>query len=238
MAAVVLCVSSSSATRALIGSLLDPDQHRVVVVDSLTGALARAGMPGLEAILLQADIVRACPDAVERLRAAVAGPIAVVLIDRAYGDEARGATERRSYGADAFVALPPDREDLERAIRAPREGVREAAGAVASPDSGPSLDGTEQITRFAQHLFGKLDELDAYQLLRVSPSAEQTQIEAAFRKRALELHPDRHGHAVDDETRERLYQIFMRISWAYRRIGDPASRREYDRGRAPRSSSD
>jgi CheY-like chemotaxis protein len=230
----VLCVSSSSVTRALLASLLEPDEYRVETVDSLTSALARAAAGVVDAILLQADIVRACPDAVARLREAAARSVTVVLVDRAYGDERLGATEQRTHGADAFVALPPDRDDLEQAIRG--AATTPVGTAVASsPDSGPqSAASDEQIVRFAQHLFGRLDELDAYQLLRVATSATQSEIEAAFRKRALELHPDRHAHAVDEETRERLYQIFMRISWAYRRLGDPASRREYDKSRAPR----
>ena len=55
-------------------------------------------------------------------------------------------------------------------------------------------------------------------------------IDAAFRQRALEYHPDRQHHLPDDATREHLYRIFKRVSWAVRQIGEAGARSQYDAG--------
>ncbi len=71
---------------------------------------------------------------------------------------------------------------------------------------------------------------DYYLILGVSPAASQEEIRTAFRRRALELHPDRSG--TDSEP-------FLELQRAYGVLGDPHRRRRYDRSgraRAPRSS--
>jgi len=63
---------------------------------------------------------------------------------------------------------------------------------------------------------------DFYAILGVHQEATQKEIKSAFRKRAKARHPDIGGD--DDEA--------MRLSIeAYKVLSDPASRREYDRGR-------
>jgi hypothetical protein len=70
---------------------------------------------------------------------------------------------------------------------------------------------------------------DHYELLRLSPGAEQETVERVYRKLAKRFHPD-NPETGDAET-------FLRIAEAYRVLSDPARRMEYDAERiATRSS--
>ena len=52
---------------------------------------------------------------------------------------------------------------------------------------------------------------------------------AAYRKAALEYHPDKAGAAVADEGKKKqIEQHFQKIQDAYETLSDPAKRREYD----------
>ncbi|MBI2892480.1 MAG: DnaJ domain-containing protein [Deltaproteobacteria bacterium] len=229
----VLLVSPNSVTRALFLSLLDPAEHEVQFADSLAGALALVGQDGPDVVILQAEVVRASPDALDRLRGACSGPVGFVLADRGYSDERRGLVDARAFGASSFVCVPPDRSALVEAVTAAAGGrpVRQSSAtgipAFRDPEEPVEVD-LEQLARWAERLHAKLESLDAYQILRVQPTATDREIQAAFRQRALECHPDLRHAIPDEETRERLYQIFKRVSWALRKVGDPASRKEYD----------
>ena len=51
----------------------------------------------------------------------------------------------------------------------------------------------------------------------------------AYRKSALEHHPDKKGAATADEETKRAIELhFTRIQDAYETLSDPAKRREYD----------
>ena len=52
---------------------------------------------------------------------------------------------------------------------------------------------------------------------------------AAYRKQALEHHPDKAGAAVADERKKKqIEEHFQKIQDAYETLSDPAKRREYD----------
>ncbi|KAK5868716.1 hypothetical protein PBY51_009707 [Eleginops maclovinus] len=68
-----------------------------------------------------------------------------------------------------------------------------------------------------------------YDILRVSPSATQSQIKTAYYKQSFIFHPDK--NPGNDEATER----FSVISEAYRVLGNIGLRRKYDRGILSRS---
>jgi molecular chaperone DnaJ len=59
-----------------------------------------------------------------------------------------------------------------------------------------------------------------YLILGVAPDASQDQIKHAYRRKALELHPDHHGHDAEP---------FLEAQEAYGVLSNPPMRKEYDR---------
>jgi CheY-like chemotaxis protein len=233
---IVCVVCASSVTRALFTSLLGSAGTDVHPFDALPRALS--GMVGVvpDVVVLDAQMARANPETIGRLREAWHEPVGIVLADRAFVDERRGATEARALGADCYVAIPPDPGALAEAVRralghSSRGAISAAAPSIPSDvESSPPVD-AEQMSRYVARLFARLDSLDAYQILRVSTGATIDEIRDAFRERALEFHPDRLHPGLDEAARERIYQIFKRVSWAFRKVGEAKARREYDASR-------
>lgn len=65
---------------------------------------------------------------------------------------------------------------------------------------------------------------DYYEILGVPRNASQKEIEEAYRRLAIQYHPDRHPPEKKDEMREK----FKEISEAYAVLSDPNKRRQYD----------
>eukprot|EP00934_Nitzschia_sp_Nitz4_P003574 Nitzschia sp. Nitz4//scaffold73_size107353//35386//36405//NITZ4_004312-RA/size107353-processed-gene-0.164-mRNA-1//1//CDS//3329557452//3564//frame0 len=66
---------------------------------------------------------------------------------------------------------------------------------------------------------------NAYELLGLQEEASEADIKKAYRKLALQHHPDRQQTA---ENRQAAHAIFTKISHAYEILSDPQQRREYD----------
>lgn len=67
-------------------------------------------------------------------------------------------------------------------------------------------------------------EKNYYKILGVSRTAEKKAIKSAYRKLALEWHPDK------NEDKEKAEQMFQDISEAYEVLSDDELRAKYDRG--------
>jgi DnaJ-like protein len=76
---------------------------------------------------------------------------------------------------------------------------------------------------------------DHYTTLRVRPNASRAEIEQAYRRLARANHPDLLVHA-GAETKRRAEANLKRINAAYRVVGDPQRRRDYDRERTLRAA--
>ena len=62
----------------------------------------------------------------------------------------------------------------------------------------------------------------AYEVLRIPPDADEAQIRAAYRQRARELHPDRHGGT------EAAHLAFIELQAAYEILNDADRRAAHD----------
>ncbi|MCD6218423.1 DnaJ domain-containing protein [bacterium] len=68
---------------------------------------------------------------------------------------------------------------------------------------------------------------DYYDILGVGRNASQREIESAYKKLALEFHPDRH---MDNPLAHLAEERMKSINEAYSALKDPSSRRQYDSG--------
>ena len=66
--------------------------------------------------------------------------------------------------------------------------------------------------------------MDCYAVLGVQEDASQDEIKQAFRKRALECHPDR----ADEGEQAAAKEEFVRVRKAFELLSDPRKRAEYD----------
>jgi molecular chaperone DnaJ len=69
--------------------------------------------------------------------------------------------------------------------------------------------------------------VDYYRVLGLSPGASAEEIKSAYRRLALELHPDHNG---GDSVKTRR---FVGVDLAYQTLSDPAKRAAHGRGRSP-----
>ncbi|KAM3330166.1 hypothetical protein ACQJBY_026882 [Aegilops geniculata] len=69
---------------------------------------------------------------------------------------------------------------------------------------------------------------DYYRTLGVRPDATKAEVKAAFRRRALRDHPDRHAQSGDAVARAEAARRFRQASEAYHVLSDDRRRAEYD----------
>ncbi len=80
-----------------------------------------------------------------------------------------------------------------------------------------------------------LGEPDFYEVLRVSPSADDTTIKKAFWTLSRALHPDVTRH-LSEEERKLAEKQYHKVTLAYNILSDPGKRRRYDESRTKRES--
>jgi molecular chaperone DnaJ len=68
-----------------------------------------------------------------------------------------------------------------------------------------------------------MSKRDFYEILGVSKTATEVEMKIAFRKAAMQCHPDRHPGDVEAEAR------FKELNEAYQILTDPQKRSAYDR---------
>ena len=77
-------------------------------------------------------------------------------------------------------------------------------------------------------LFERLDSATYYEVLGIAARADYLEIRATFHARAQTFHPDRFIAPRHDTVRKKLYQVYKRMTEAYRVLVDPEMRALYD----------
>ncbi|KAG5452210.1 DnaJ sub C member 7 [Clonorchis sinensis] len=90
-------------------------------------------------------------------------------------------------------------------------------------------DEHKQGLQMAKRELARSKEINYYKVLGVKKSASSDEIKQAYKKLALQHHPDRHTHA-DDATRQEQEQKFKEVGEAYSVLSDPQKRQQYDSG--------
>merc|ERR1712223_1393799 len=86
-----------------------------------------------------------------------------------------------------------------------------------------------QLLNQAKHELKKSLRKDYYKILGVDRNANEGEIKKAYKKRALEHHPDRHVGATEDEKQEHEKK-FKEIGEAYGVLSDAKQKSRYDAG--------
>lgn len=106
------------------------------------------------------------------------------------------------------------------------DAVREAKRAVELDDS--SREFQEAVQR-AEAALQQSKNKNYYKILGVARDASAKEIKKAYRKQALEWHPDKHADKAEAE-REEVHRKFHDIAEAYEILSDDDVRARYDRG--------
>ncbi len=218
----VLVVDSNNVRRALFLVTLPPDRYTIALADTVEEALTVLEREPVELAVVAAGAhVRELHD--------VRPKLPVILMDPRYVDESLGRVEAPALGADAFLGMPFDGRVFEARAADARQSASKGRGTPAG--GRPTLSGTwEAFRKRAEDLHTRLEKLDYYQLLGAEVGAAQAVIKTAYYARAMEFHPDRFLTLKDAALREKIYQLFKRISEAFKVLADPQKRQEYDAG--------
>ena len=73
-----------------------------------------------------------------------------------------------------------------------------------------------------------LDRMTYYNLLDVPQDAKRKVIEAAYYRRARNIHPDRHAYETDPQRRRALVRLYARFGEAFRVLRNKELRSAYD----------
>jgi len=73
----------------------------------------------------------------------------------------------------------------------------------------------------------KLDEVDYFQLFRLHPNAAPRDIKNAYYRESREFHPDHFAQLPDEAIREKINNVFKRITEAYVVLRDDRKRAKY-----------
>jgi curved DNA-binding protein CbpA len=121
--------------------------------------------------------------------------------------------------------------EMHRSMTPPPAVIEELQSRGASPEDAKAI-GHEAQSKVEQEVVRNISlptsahtEVNYYFLLGVTPRATAEQIHRAFRRKAKEVHPDRHSKEFTVDQWERLMTV---VSDASNVLSDPQTRRAYD----------
>lgn len=109
--------------------------------------------------------------------------------------------------------------------RPPRPIPPRPAAQIGAAASAPALDPT-QITHL-NALAARLNTLDYFQILNLERTANPAQIKAAFHRWSRTYHPDRFYQLADKGLKQRINEVYKRITEAYYILRDDVKRKGY-----------
>lgn len=111
------------------------------------------------------------------------------------------------------------------------QAIRDYEAAIAINPNNPQTKARLELLRRL-----KPRRKDYYAILGVDKDCTDEQIKKAYRKLALEYHPDKQSRKhMSEEDKERDKEIFQDIQEAYGILSEPTKRERYDRGESRES---
>lgn len=107
-----------------------------------------------------------------------------------------------------------------------KSGPRSVAAPPQQSTAAPAPLDASQITRL-NALAARLNTLDYFQILGVERTAAPAEIKAAFHQWSRAYHPDRFYQLADKELKQRINEVYKRITEAYYILRDDLKRKGY-----------
>lgn len=96
-------------------------------------------------------------------------------------------------------------------------------------DFAPQTPGLKERIRNAQLELKKSKRKNYYKILGVEKTADEGELKKAYRKKAIEWHPDKHNTKSEEEVKH-AEAMFKDIGEAYAILSDPQKKQRYDNG--------
>ncbi|OWZ02752.1 hypothetical protein PHMEG_00025634, partial [Phytophthora megakarya] len=140
--------------------------------------------------------------------------------------EARGACEMVVSIDDGYALAFAKLSETQIGLELYEDAVRSAKRAAELDDS--SNEFKEKVAQ-AEAALKQSKTKNYYKILGVARNSEAKEIKKAYRKQALEWHPDKHTDK-DEAEREAVEKRFHDIAEAYEILSNDETRAKYDRG--------
>ena len=240
----VLIIDSDSVRRGMLACTLPAARFSLEFARSPDKGLDLLGQMQPDVVIIGKD--SSAPDVCHRVRSLHAGQRCVlILMDEQYRNESTGETESETAGADTYLPFPFEASLFEQrlALRhrpsspgTPSPDLPTAATMDAPPvvppaePASPSETAWEGFHVRVESFHARLDSLDYYGLLEIERQASPAQIKDAYFKCSIELHPDRFMQLRDEELKRKIYEVYKRMSEAFKALINPEIRSAYDAG--------
>jgi hypothetical protein len=173
-----------------------------------------------------------------------------MLMDERFRDAVLGEAEAEAAGADAYLPFPFESSLFEEQVTNKYRPVKAPLPIGSASENSGNGDSSqifltnystttndleddeesawaafrEQVDFFNQNL----ESLNYYQMLQISNVATAVEIKDAYFKRSMDFHPDRFMQLTDEALRTAIYNVYKRMSEAFKVLSNPESRSQYD----------
>ncbi|KAJ3406751.1 hypothetical protein HDV05_005835 [Chytridiales sp. JEL 0842] len=134
--------------------------------------------------------------------------------------------EKNSTHSSLFLKLRLRRADSQTKLSNHEEALRDYAAAQQLNPTDASIQRAHQQ---AQQAARQAKRKDYYKILGISRDASDSEIKKAYRKLALQYHPDKQA-SLPEEERQESDKKFKEISEAYGVLSDPQKKNMFDSG--------
>jgi CheY-like chemotaxis protein len=240
----VLVIDADNVRRGLLACTLPPGEYAVAFAKT-----AELGLDLLNRIKPAVVIVGlddSSADLCQRIRQLPAGESCLIAVT---DERFRENTAYGMVGADAALPFPFAVTDLQRLLadhgsraRAETRRMLEAVAAapttrrratreqprLAVPPAEPAPDAWSSFAARVDELHRNLAALDYFELLGVTREANLAEIKEAYFRRSIAFHPDRFERLQDEALKRKNYEVYKRISEAFRVLNQPEARAAYE----------